>query len=133
MKIDHVGIAVKDLEKTIKIYEKILQKSPEKTENLASEELLVSFFKTETSKIELLQATSNNGPIAKFITKKGEGVHHIAFKVDDIYAEIERLKKEGFQMVNSLPKIGANKNLIAFLHPKTCNGVLIELCQTITS
>lgn len=131
MKIDHIGIAVTDLEKASKIYTLLLNKKPDKTENVASENVLVSFFKTATAKIELLQATKENNSISNFITKKGEGVHHIAFEVKDIYAEIERLQKEGFSVVDSTPKKGADNKLVVFLHPKTSNGVLIELCQPI--
>jgi methylmalonyl-CoA/ethylmalonyl-CoA epimerase len=131
MKIDHIGIAVKDLEQANKIYASLLNKTPEKTENIESENVLVSFFKTDTAKIELLQATNKNTPISKFISKKGEGMHHIAFEVEDIYTEISRLEKEGFSVINSTPKKGADNKLVVFLHPKTSNGVLIELCQSI--
>jgi methylmalonyl-CoA/ethylmalonyl-CoA epimerase len=131
MKIDHIGIAVKDLEQANKIYASLLNKTPEKTENIESENVLVSFFKTDTAKIELLQATQKNTPISKFISKKGEGMHHIAFEVEDIYTEISRLEKEGFSVINSTPKKGADNKLVVFLHPKTSNGVLIELCQSI--
>lgn len=131
MKLDHIGIAVKNLEKANNLYALLLQKQPDKIENVASEDVMVSFFKTETSKIELLQSTSSKSIIENFITKNGEGIHHIAFKVDDINAEIKRLQKEGFQLINTAPKIGAANNLVAFLHPKSTNGVLIELCQPI--
>lgn len=131
MKIDHVGIAVKDLEEACKIYASLLNKKPDKTENIASESVLVSFFKTASSKIELIQATKKNNPISNFIAKNGEGMHHIAFEVEDIYAEIKRLEKEGFSVVDSTPKKGADNKLVVFLHPKSSNGVLIELCQPI--
>jgi len=131
MKIDHIGIAVKNLDEANKLYASLLQKKPDKIENVTSENVLVSFFKTETSKIELIQATDKNIGLTKFIQKNGEGIHHIAFKVDNIATEIKRLEKEGFQLVDSVPKIGANNNLVAFLHPKTTNGVLVELCQPI--
>lgn len=131
MEIDHIGIAVKDLERANRLYASLLQKNPDNIENIASENVLVAFFRTATATIELLQATDNNSEIAKFIAKKGEGMHHIAFKVADIYAEIERLEKEGFSLVNSTPKKGADNKLVAFLHPKTTNSVLIELCQSI--
>lgn len=131
MEIDHIGIAVKDLERANRLYASLLQKNPDNIENIASENVLVAFFRTATATIELLQATDNNSEIAKFIAKKGEGMHHVAFKVADIYAEIERLEKEGFSLVNSTPKKGADNKLVAFLHPKTTNSVLIELCQSI--
>lgn len=131
MKIDHVGIAVKDLEEASKIYASLLNKKPDKTENITSENVLISFFKTATAKIELIQATKENNSISNFIAKNGEGMHHIAFEVEDIYAEIKRLEKEGFSVVDSTPKKGADNKLVVFLHPKSSNGVLIELCQPI--
>lgn len=131
MKIDHIGIAVKDLENANKLYTSLLNKSPDKIEHVEAENVLVSFFKTETSKLELLQGTNNNSVIAKFISKNGEGMHHIAFNVEDINVEIERLKEEGFSLITKTPKKGADGKLVVFLHPKTTNGVLIELCQTI--
>jgi methylmalonyl-CoA/ethylmalonyl-CoA epimerase len=131
MKIDHIGIAVKDLKNANRLYASLLNKNPDKIEHVETENVLVSFFKTETSKLELLQATNSNSVIAKFISKNGEGMHHIAFNVEDINVEIERLKKEGFSLITETPKKGANGKLVVFLHPKTTNGVLIELCQTI--
>jgi methylmalonyl-CoA/ethylmalonyl-CoA epimerase len=131
LKIEHLGIAVADIEKSNSLFESLLGKAPYKSEAVESEGVITSFFQTGESKIELLAATKPDSPIAKFIEKKGEGIHHIAFEVTDIYAEIERLKKEGFQIINETPKKGADNKLIAFLHPKGTNGVLIELCQEI--
>lgn len=131
-KIEHIGIAVKSLKDSNKLFESLFGKSHYKIESVESESVNTSFFKLGESKIELLEATNDDGPIAKFIAKKGEGIHHIAFDVDDIEAEIERLKKEGFIVLNEKPKIGADNKLVAFMHPKSTNGVLIELCQEIT-
>tara|TARA_B100000780_G_C21005619_1_gene402501 strand:- start:104 stop:505 length:402 start_codon:yes stop_codon:yes gene_type:complete len=128
-KIEHIGIAVKSIEKANKIYTSLLGSSPYKIEEVKSEGVKTSFFKTGESKIELLEATNPDSPIAKFIKKRGEGVHHIAFAVDDIQSEIVRLKKEGFIVLNETPKKGADNKLVAFLHPKSTEGVLIELCQ----
>jgi len=128
-KIEHIGIAVKDLKAANKLYSKLLNTSPYKIEEVDSENVNTSFFKIGESKIELLEGTSSDSPISKFIEKKGEGVHHIAFEVDDIEKEIKRLTKEGFKMIHEKPKDGADNKLIAFLHPKSSNGVLIELCQ----
>jgi len=128
-KIEHLGIAVKDIDSSISLYEKLLGTLCYKKEEVASEGVITAFFKIGENKIELLGATNPDSPIAKFIEKKGEGIHHIAFDVDDIYAEMERLKKEGFQLINEKPKDGADNKLICFLHPKGTNGVLIELCQ----
>ena len=128
-KIEHIGIAVKDLSAANKIYSKLLNTSPYKTEEVDSENVNTSFFQVGESKIELLEGTSPDSPISKFIDKRGEGVHHIAFEVEDIHQEIDRLTKEGFQMIHEKPKDGADNKLIAFLHPKSSNGVLIELCQ----
>lgn len=128
-KIEHLGIAVKDIESSITLYEKLLGTSCCKKEEVASEGVITAFFKTGENKIELLGATHDESPITKFIEKKGEGIHHIAFDVEDIHAEMERLKKEGFQLINEKPKDGADNKLICFLHPKGTNGVLIELCQ----
>lgn len=130
-KIEHIGIAVIDLEKAISIYEKLFGTPSYKQEEVASEGVKTAFFKTGPNKIELLEATNPESPIAKFIAKKGEGIHHIAFEVDDILSEIDRLKKEGFIILNEIPKKGADNKLVAFLHPKITNGVLIELCQEI--
>ena len=130
-KIEHLGIAVKDLETSNEVFAKLLGTAHYKEEEVASEGVKTSFFKMGDSKIELLEATKPDSPIAKFIEKRGEGIHHIAFDVSDIKSEIERLKKEGFVVLNEEPKQGADNKLVAFLHPKTTNGVLIELCQEI--
>lgn len=131
MKLEHIGIAVKDLKKANLCYEKILGIAPYKLESVASEGVNTSFFQTGDSKLELLEATHSLSPIARFIDKKGEGMHHIAFEVDDIFTEIQRLKKEGFEFINEEPKNGADNKLVCFLYPKMAHGVLIELCQTI--
>ena len=128
-KIEHLGIAVKDLEAASKTYQALLNTAPYKEEQVESEGVTTLFFKTGENKIELLAATNEDSPIAKFIAKRGEGIHHIAFAVEDIEAEIKRLESEGFQLLNSTPKSGADNKLIAFLHPKSSNGVLVELCQ----
>ncbi len=128
-KIEHIGIAVKNLEVSNHLFAKLFGKKHYKTETVASEGVKTSFFKNGPNKIELLEATNPNSPIAKFIEKRGEGVHHIAFAVKDIKAEIKRLQKEGFTVLNETPKKGADNKLVAFLHPKSTNGVLIELCQ----
>jgi len=130
-KIEHIGIAVKNLETSNLLFEKLLGAPHYKIEDVLSEGVKTSFFKSGPNKIELLEASDENSPIAKYIEKKGEGVHHIAFAVDDIIAEIERLKNEGFRVLNETPKKGADNKLVAFIHPKTANGVLIELCQEI--
>lgn len=130
-KIDHIGIAVKDLVVSNALFEKLLGVSPYKQEEVESEGVTTSFFKSDTSKIELLASTDENSVIAKFIEKKGEGMHHIAFEVEDIEQEIRRLKEEGFHVLNEIPKKGADNKLVVFLHPKNTNGVLIELCQSI--
>lgn len=131
-KIEHIGIAVKSIKDSNKLFESLFGKSHYKIESVESESVNTSFFKIGESKIELLEATNDDGPIAKFIAKKGEGIHHVAFDVDDIEAEIERLKKEGFIVLNEKPKKGADNKLVVFMHPKSTNGVLIELCQEIT-
>ncbi|MFC1226603.1 methylmalonyl-CoA epimerase [Pedobacter suwonensis] len=130
-KIEHIGIAVKDLNRSIAIYEKLLNTDCYKTEQVASELVNTAFFKTGENKVELLQATAPDSAIAKFIEKKGEGIHHIAFLVDDILAEMERLHKEGFVLLNDSPKKGADNKMVCFVHPKDTNGVLIEICQEI--
>ncbi len=130
-KIEHIGIAVKNLNEANKIYEALLGSPPYKSERVESEGVETSFFKCGESKIELLEASNTDSPIAKFIEKRGEGIHHIAFAVENIYFEIERLKKEGFIVLNETPKKGADNKLVVFLHPKSANGVLIELCQEI--
>lgn len=130
-KIEHIGIAVKNLETANALYAKLFGKPHYKTELVESEGVKTSFFEVGGNKIELLEAITSDSPIAKFIEKKGEGVHHIAFKVTNIYTEIERLKVEGFIVLNDTPKKGADNKLVVFLHPKSTNGVLIELCQSI--
>jgi methylmalonyl-CoA/ethylmalonyl-CoA epimerase len=130
-KIEHIGIAVSNLEESSIIYEKLFGVPSYKQEEVASEGVKTAFFISGPNKIELLEATNPESPIAKFIAKKGEGIHHIAFDVEDIEAEIARLKKEGFVILNEIPKKGADNKLVAFLHPKSTNGVLIELCQEI--
>ena len=130
-KIEHIGIAVKNLEESNKLFASLFGKTHYKVEEVASEGVKTSFFNTGPNKIELLQATNVDSPIAKFIEKKGEGIHHIAFAVSDIKSEIKRLKNEGFVVLNEELKKGADNKLVAFLHPKTTNGVLIELCQEI--
>lgn len=130
-KIEHIGIAVKDLEKSNKLFKQLFGLPHYKIEEVASEGVKTSFFEAGPNKIELLEATNPDSPIAKFIEKKGEGIHHIAFAVDDIDSEINRLEKEGFIVLNNTPKKGADNKLVAFLHPKSTNGVLIELCQEI--
>jgi len=130
-KIEHIGIAVKNLEESNALFAKLFGKPHYKTESVESEGVNTSFFQVGENKIELLEATNENSPIAKFLAKKGEGVHHIAFDVTDIEAEIKRLKSEGFVVLNETPKKGADNKLVAFLHPKSTNGTLIELCQEI--
>lgn len=127
-KIEHLGIAVKDLAASEQIFTDLLGAAPYKREEVASENVITSFFHVGESKIELLQATSEESAIAKFIESKGEGIHHIAFAVDDIEAEIERLTSLGYRMIHEKPKEGADNKLIAFLHPKSSNRVLVELC-----
>jgi len=130
-KIEHIGIAVKDLKQANELYSKLFNQAPYKTEEVENEGVSTSFFKTGENKIELLEATNSDSAIAKFIEKKGEGIHHIAFDVDDIYKEMERLRNEGFIILNEKPKKGADNKLVCFIHPKSANGVLIELCQEI--
>ncbi|PQJ77040.1 methylmalonyl-CoA epimerase [Polaribacter glomeratus] len=130
-KIEHIGIAVKDLEVSNKLFASLFGEKHYKEEEVVSEGVKTSFFKSGPNKIELLQATNPESPIAKFLEKKGEGIHHIAFAVDDIKSEIKRLQSEGFIVLNEIPKKGADNKLVVFLHPKTTNGVLIELCQEI--
>ncbi len=128
-KIEHIGIAVKNIDKSNSLFTSLFGKSHYKIEDVLSEGVRTSFFQIGTNKIELLEATNTDSPIAKFIAKKGEGIHHIAFAVTNIEQEIIRLKKEGFTVLNEKPKKGADNKLVAFLHPKSTNGVLIELCQ----
>ena len=130
-KIEHIGIAVKNLEASNALFASLLGTSHYKIESVESEGVKTSFFKSGPNKIELLEATNPESPIAKFLEKKGEGIHHIAFAVEDINFEIQRLKKNGFIILNETPKKGADNKLVAFLHPKSTNGVLIELCQDI--
>lgn len=131
LKIEHLGIAVKNLELSNELFQKLFGKTPYKLEKVESEGVSTSFFMMGDSKIELLEATNPESPIAKFIEKKGEGIHHIAFEVEDIYSEMKRLQAEGFILLSEQPKKGADNKLICFLHPKGTNGVLIELCQEI--
>lgn len=133
LQIEHIGIAVKDLPSSKETYKRLLNTACYKTEEVESEGVITAFFKTGPNKVELLAAKNENSPIAKFIDKRGEGIHHIAFAVEDIVAEMKRLKSEGFVLLNEEPKIGADNKLICFIHPKSSNGVLIELCQEIRS
>jgi methylmalonyl-CoA/ethylmalonyl-CoA epimerase len=129
MKLDHIGIAVKDLKASNDLYTKLLAHPPYKEESVENQKVNVSFFKSGESKIELLEPTHPDSAIAKFLEKKGEGIHHIAFLVDDIFSEIDRLKSEGFEPLMTEPREGANNKLVFFFHPKSTNGVLIEICQ----
>jgi methylmalonyl-CoA/ethylmalonyl-CoA epimerase len=129
--VEHIGIAVKNLEQSIPLFERLLNSPCYKTESVDSENVHTAFFLQKGAKIELLESTDPDGVIAKFIAKKGEGMHHIAFEVHDIQAEMDRLKKEGFTLLNEIPKKGADNKLVCFVHPKDSNGVLIELCQSI--
>ena len=128
-KVEHIGIAVKDIEDANNIFAKLFNQTHYKVEQVQSEGVITSFFKIGETKIELLQGTNDDSPIAKFISKRGEGIHHIAFEVSDINSEIERLKSEGFKLINSEAKDGADNKKIFFFHPKSTNGVLVELCQ----
>nr|WP_068892351.1 methylmalonyl-CoA epimerase [Pedobacter panaciterrae] len=130
-KIEHIGIAVKDLDVSCGLYEKLLGIPCYKKEEVVSEGVNTAFFKTGENKIELLGATSESSPIARFLEKKGEGIHHIAFEVDNIELEMKRLKLEGFVLLNEQPKQGADNKLVCFVHPKGTNGVLVELCQEV--
>ena len=127
--IEHIGIAVKDIRRSNELFSKLLNVQPYKTEEVASEGVITSFFMVGATKIELLQATNPESAIAKFIEKKGEGIHHIAFGVENAVSEISRLLGEGIEMIHSAPKEGADNKMIAFAHPKSTNGVLVELCQ----
>ena len=129
LKIEHIGIAVKDLEEANKRFEQLIGSSSYKEEDVASEGVRTSFFKLGESKLELLEATDKDSPIKRFIEKRGEGLHHIAFEVEDIHIEIERLTGEGFELIGTGPKDGADNKLVCFFHPRTTNGLLIELCQ----
>ncbi|MEO9967743.1 MAG: methylmalonyl-CoA epimerase [Reichenbachiella sp.] len=131
MKLEHIGIAVKNLKDSNQLFEQLFGKPGYKVETVDSEHVSTSFFQVGESKVELLEATNDDSAIAKFIAKKGEGIHHLAFEVDDIHAEMKRLAGEGFQLLNKEPKKGADNKLVCFLHPKSSNGVLVELCQEI--
>lgn len=128
-KVEHIGIAVKDLRNANQLFERLFNQPNYKLEELESEGVSTSFFKVGETKIELVEATNENSAVSKFIEKRGEGIHHIAFEVEDIDAEMQRLKAEGFQLIQQNPKDGADNKKICFLHPKSTNGVLIELCQ----
>lgn len=132
LNVEHIGIAVKDLEASNIAFERLFGKAPYKREKVESEGVSTSFFKIGETKIELLEATKADSAIQKFIEKRGEGIHHIAFEVQDIYEEVERLSSEGFLVLNA-PRPGADNKLVAFLHPKSTNGILVEICQEITS
>lgn len=129
LKVEHIGIAVRELAQSVPLFEKLLNTTCYKTEQVESEQVSTAFFKTGDTKIELLESSTAEGVIAKYIDKKGEGIHHIAFEVADIEAEMKRLAAEGFVLLNDKPKPGADNKLVCFLHPKTTNGVLIELCM----
>jgi methylmalonyl-CoA/ethylmalonyl-CoA epimerase len=131
IKIEHIGIAVKDLSSSISLFENLLASDCYKVEVVESERVTTAFLRQGETKIELLESADPDGVIARFIDKKGEGLHHIAFEVDDIHAEMERLKNEGFQLLSDQPKTGADNKLVCFLHPRTTNSVLVELCQEI--
>ena len=128
-KVEHIGIAVKSLEQSIPLFEKLLNTSCYKTEQVVSENVNTAFFQKGETKIELLESTTEDGVIRKYIDKKGEGIHHIAFDVKDIYAEMNRLRNDGFILLNEQPKNGADNKLVCFLHPKSTNSILVELCQ----
>ncbi|MCS3532556.1 methylmalonyl-CoA epimerase [Chryseobacterium sp. JUb7] len=129
MKLEHIGIAVKSLGISDELFTKLLGKESYKKEMVEREGVITSFYETGESKIELLEASKEESPISKFIEKKGEGIHHLAFGVENIVEEVKRLKKEGFQFISEEPKEGADNKLVVFLHPKSTNGVLVELCQ----
>jgi len=131
MKLEHIGIAVKDISSSNQLFESLLGVAPYKMEEVESEAVKTSFFQTGESKVELLEASSENSAIAKFINKRGEGIHHIAFEVEDIYQSMEEMRKKGFRLLNETPKRGADNKLVCFIHPKSANGVLVELCQSI--
>jgi methylmalonyl-CoA/ethylmalonyl-CoA epimerase len=131
LKVEHIGIAVKALSESIPLFEKLLNTECYKTETVDSEMVNTAFFQKGETKIELLESTTEDGVIRKYIDRKGEGIHHIAFEVEDIRKEMERLKKEGFTLINEAPKKGADNKLVCFLHPKSTNSILIEICQEI--
>lgn len=128
-KIEHIGIAVADLEKSNQLFARLLGKAHFKTETVDGEGVETSFFQVGETKVELLQATRQDSPISKYLEKKSEGIHHIAFDVEDIHSEVQRLKDAGFEILNETPKPGADNKLVVFLHPRSTNGVLVELCQ----
>ncbi|MDX2047810.1 MAG: methylmalonyl-CoA epimerase [Chitinophagaceae bacterium] len=130
LRVEHIGIAVKSLKESVPLFEALLNTPCYKTEMVESEKVNTAFFKPGESKIELLESTDEDGVIARYVEKKGEGIHHIAFEVKDIYKEIKRLKEKGFMILNEQPKKGADNKLVCFLHPKSTNGVLIEICQS---
>lgn len=129
--VEHIGIAVRNLEESNALFSSLLGALPYKMESVESEHVRTSFFRKGETKIELLESTADDGPIGKFIEKRGEGIHHIAFEVKDIRKEMERLSEAGFRLLNEEPKLGADNKLVCFIHPKSANGVLIELCQSI--
>ena len=129
--LEHIGIAVKDLAAANALYTALLGRPPYKQEEVASENVLTSFFQVGEAKVELLEATAEDSAIAKFIEKRGEGIHHVAFEVEDIHAEMARLEAAGFRLLNAEPKRGADNKLVCFIHPRSANGVLVELCQTV--
>jgi methylmalonyl-CoA/ethylmalonyl-CoA epimerase len=129
--IEHIGIAVHDLKTSEKIFSALFGQKPYKYETVESEKVTTCFYEAGPNKIELLEATDENSPISRYLSKNKEGIHHIAFEVDDIISEMERLKEEGFQRLQEMPKKGADNKLVCFIHPKSCNGILIELCQEI--
>ena len=131
LKVEHIGIAVKDMNESNEVFGKLFNREPYKMEEVSSENVKTAFFQMGETKIELLEATHQDSAIAKFIDKKGEGIHHIAYEVADIHEEMRRLESEGFTLINKEPKRGADNKLVCFLHPKSTNGVLIELCQEI--
>jgi len=130
LKIEHIGIAVKSLAASEPLFEKLLNTPSYKREEVKDQQVITSFFQTGESKIELLEATADESPISKFIAKRGEGIHHIAFEVEDIRSEMQRLRNEGFQLLNDEPTVGADHKWVCFIHPKSANGVLIEICQS---
>lgn len=131
LKVEHIGIAVKDLQNSNQLFESLFGKSAYKLEKVESENVSTSFYNIGETKIELLEATASDSAISRFIEKRGEGIHHIAFEVDDIYSEMKRLKEEGFVLLKDGPSKGADNKLVCFVHPKSANGVLVELCQEI--
>jgi len=132
-KVEHIGIAVKDLSVSIPLFEKLLNTHCYKTEIVEGEQVRTAFFQQGETKIELLESVSSDSVITKYIEKRGEGIHHIAFEVENIEEEMKRLQEDGFHLLNTIPKQGADNKLVCFLHPKTTNGVLIELCQTLST